>query len=83
MCQIYIFLATNNVVEYKALLTGLELAKRIRVRHLVLHVDSQLGAKRVTGEYEAKDPFLFSYRQEVQARLSGFDTVEVRKIHRE
>lgn len=34
--------ASNNNVEYEALLVGLRLAKVVRVRHLYIFSDSQL-----------------------------------------
>lgn len=48
-CVRYTFSATNNVVKYEALLTGLEITKKVGARHVVVHVDSQLVAKHVMG----------------------------------
>lgn len=42
-------------------------------------MDSQLVTKQIRGEYQAKDLILFSYRQEVQGKLSELATVEIRK----
>ena len=36
------FPATNNKAEYKALLTGLSLAKALRAKSLIVQADSQL-----------------------------------------
>lgn len=47
------FKATNNEVEYEAILAGLRLAKSLEVRHLVIFSDSQLVVKQIVGEYEA------------------------------
>lgn len=74
------FSVTNNVAEYEALIIGLKLARKIRARKVVVHVDSQLISKQVSGEYEAKDPLLFSYRQEVQSLIYWFNTIEIKKI---
>lgn len=76
-------LVTNNVAEYKALITGLELARKIRARKVIVQVDSQLIAKQVSGEYEANEPILFSYHQEVQSLIFWFNIVEIKKIPRE
>jgi ribonuclease HI len=41
------FLATNNIVEYKGLVTGLRLAKELDIRQVLNRGDSQLVAKQV------------------------------------
>jgi ribonuclease HI len=41
------FLATNNIIEYKELVTGLRLAKELDIRQLLNRGDSQLVAKQV------------------------------------
>ena len=49
------FLATNNEAEYKALLTGLSLAKALGAKNLIVQADSQLIIGQVKGDYEAKE----------------------------
>ena len=46
---------TNNEVEYKALLKGLELAKSVEARSILILGDSQLVMGQVNGMYEAKE----------------------------
>jgi ribonuclease HI len=41
------FLATNNIIEYKELVTGLRLAKELDIQQLLNRGDSQLVAKQV------------------------------------
>ena len=41
----FMFLITNNAVEYEALMAGLRLAKRIQVGKLAMFVDSQLTVR--------------------------------------
>ena len=36
------FSAMNNKAEYEALLTGLSLAKALKVKNLIIHANSQL-----------------------------------------
>ena len=36
------FPTTNNEVEYEALIVGLDLARAMRVRNLVVHCESQV-----------------------------------------
>ena len=46
---------TNNEVEYKALLKGLELAKSVEATSILILGDSQLVIGQVNGTYEAKE----------------------------
>ena len=46
---------TNNEVEYKALLKGLELAKSVEARSILILGDSQLVMGQINGTYEAKE----------------------------
>ena len=45
---------TNNEVEYEALFKGLELAKSVETRSILVLGDSQLVMGQVNGAYEAK-----------------------------
>ena len=47
--------ATNNEVEYKAFLKGLELAKSIEAESILILGDSQLVMGQVNGTCEAKE----------------------------
>ena len=49
------YLATNNEVEYEALLKGLELAKSIEAESILILGDSQLVTGQVNGTCEAKE----------------------------
>jgi len=50
--------ATNNVAEYRALLAGLEAAKRHDVSELEVVSDSELLVKQMRGEYKVKNAAL-------------------------
>ena len=54
------FLATNNEAEYKALLTGLSLAKAL-AKNLIVQGNSQLIIRQVKGEYKAKEERMQKY----------------------
>lgn len=45
------FKASNNEMEYEALLVGLRLAKVVGVRHLHIFSDSQLVVRQVSQDY--------------------------------
>ena len=49
---------TNNVAEYKAVLAGLDLAKKLGAREVDYFVDSELVAKQMSGEYRVKTPHI-------------------------
>ena len=49
------FPASNNEVEYEAILSGLGLALALSVSRLQVYSDSQLVVRHVQKEYEAKD----------------------------
>ena len=47
------FKASNNEAEYKALIAGLNLTKKMKVESLEVYSDSQLIVCQVTDEYQA------------------------------
>lgn len=49
---------TNNEIEYEALLKGLELAKSVEVRSILILGDFQLVMGQVNGAYEAKEGWM-------------------------
>ena len=55
------FLATNDKAEYKAVLTGLRVAKALGVRNLKLNLDSKLMIGQMNNEYEAKEDRMKRY----------------------
>lgn len=65
----YIGKATNNVSEYRALLACLTLVEKTACHHLVVHSDSELMVRQLTGKYKVKDPTLKQYVAQVRERL--------------
>ena len=49
------FLATNNEVEYEALLAGMEMVNQLKGKVVELYLDSRLVVGQVNGEFEAQD----------------------------
>jgi ribonuclease HI len=60
------FRASNNVAEYEALVHGLKMAKEIGIRRIFCFGDSDLVVHQVSGEWDAKDANMASYRFYVQ-----------------
>ncbi|XP_073367931.1 uncharacterized protein [Aegilops tauschii subsp. strangulata] len=65
------FATSNNVAEYEALVHGLLLAKELDIRCILCYGDSDMVVQRCSGEWDARDPNMASYRFLVQ-KLSGF-----------
>ena len=64
--------ATNNVAEYRALLLGIELARRARgAGEVELVGDSELIVRQVKGEYKVKDATLRELHAEVREAPGG------------
>lgn len=75
--------ATNNVAEYKALITGLQQAKRLGAKRIIVRGDSELVVKQMRGEYRVKNPDLRTLYDEAQDLLGGFDQAKVEHNYRE
>ena len=74
---------TNNEVEYKALIYGLELVKRLGIRLLKVRSDSKLIAKQVTGRFEAKEPGMKVYFDRAFALSRQFQSFSIEQVPRE
>ena len=59
--QIY-FSASNNVDEYEVLIHGLLLAKELGIRRILCYGDSDLVVQQSSGDWDAKDANMASYR---------------------
>ncbi|KAM2661936.1 hypothetical protein EV1_008691 [Malus domestica] len=66
------FKASNNEVEYEALLVGLRLAKHFRVKRIDIFSDSQLVVNQVTNNFDAKDSSMAAYLAQTQLLLKYF-----------
>ena len=73
---------TNNVAEYRALLLGLEQARKLGASEVEVIGDSELIAKQVTGEYKVKNETLRPLHREATEALRAFDRVSIRTVPR-
>jgi len=78
----YIGEATNNVAEYSALICGLEEALSLRAREIVVHMDSELIAKQLAGEYRVKNEDLKTLFEQAVGMLKNFGSFEIKHIDR-
>jgi ribonuclease HI len=76
-------LATNNVAEYRAVLTALQLCRRWNAPRVHLFVDSELVARQLTGVYRVKSPDLLPLFQQVQHLARQLREFQVQHIPRE
>ncbi|KAM0900811.1 hypothetical protein ACQ4PT_020383 [Festuca glaucescens] len=76
------FAASNNVAEYEALIHGLKLAKEIGVRRILCFGDSDLVIQQASGEWDAKDANMASYRFHVQQIAGYFEGCEFHHVPR-
>lgn len=76
------FRATNNEVEYEALIAGLILAKNIGIKKLDIRSDSQLVVNQLLGTYQARDLKMASYLEHVKTLQSTFKEFNITQIRR-
>ena len=75
--------ATNNEVEYKALLKGLELAKSVEAKSILVLRDSQLIMGQINGTYEAKEGRMKKYLEKVLHLMKKLKEANFVQIPRE
>ncbi len=74
---------TNNVAEYTAVIRGLEEAKRLGAREVLLRSDSQLLINQLTGRYRVKAPHLQPLHKRVRDLMRAFTRVDLEHVPRE
>ena len=76
------FKASNNEVEYEALIAGLELAKELKVESLDIYSDSQLVVCQINDEYQAREEKMTAYLQKARELLRSFSSYTISQIPR-
>jgi ribonuclease HI len=77
------FQATNNVAEYEGLILGLNKAKALGAKNLIIKTDSMVIAKQVEKEYTARELELRKYLEVVRALERRFHVFTLKHIPRE
>jgi ribonuclease HI len=67
----YIGLSTNNRAEYQALITLLERMRDFPCDELIIHSDSELMVRQLTGRYKVKDAGLKECHRRAAALLAA------------
>jgi ribonuclease HI len=77
------FACTNNQVEYKSLLHGLEFLRDLGARGIDMFGDSNLITQQIKGDSQCLDGVLNSYRDKCLDIIKLFDTFSIKHIPRE
>ena len=73
-CMIWLdFPTTNTEAEYEALVAGLDLAKAVGAKNMIMHCDSQVITSHINGDYECRNERMKKYLEEVKSRISGLE----------
>ncbi|GKA81878.1 reverse transcriptase domain-containing protein [Tanacetum coccineum] len=76
------FDATNNEVEYEALISRLRITEQMGVKIHQANVDSRLVANQVNETYVAKEVDMTQYLEKVRTLTSNFKAFSIRQIPR-
>jgi len=74
---------SNNIVEYNALLIGMQLAEEIDVKHLEAYNDSKLIVNQVHGEYKVRHEDLKPYHNTTINMAKKFKSFYINYIPRQ
>ena len=69
--------ATNNVAEYRGLITALEEAQKLGAKKIVIRGDSELIIKQMKGEYQVRHPQLKPLYHEAKLLLKQFEAHKI------
>src|SRR5687768_9944474 len=73
----YIGRCTNNVAEYRALITAMAEARKLGAKRIVIRGDSELIIKQMKGEYRVKHPDMKVLYDEAQDLIAQFDAAQI------
>lgn len=79
----YLGRASNNVAEYRALISALEYAAAEGARRVRVFSDSELVVKQINGTYRVKHPDMVPLHRRARALLAGFEDARVSHVRRE
>jgi ribonuclease HI len=74
---------TNNIAEYQGVISSLEKAHELGLRHVVVRSDSELMCKQMWGKYRVKNPVLMKMHVRVRELMREFDQVTFVHVPRE
>ena len=74
--------ASNNEVEYEALLAKFRVVSNLGAKEMEVYSDSQLVVNQVQGSFEVKDPRMVDYLRLVKQIMDCFMNVRVVQVAR-
>ena len=74
------FPASNNEVEYEALLTSLKMEKDMDIKSIKVFFDSKLVSSQINSEFEARESRMVTYLKFARDMVSHFDSFEINHI---
>lgn len=78
----FLGITTNNQAEYKAVLLGLETAKKMGVSHLYCYMDSLLIVNQMSGKYKIKSQDLLPIYAKIKELSKKFDHISFTHVPR-
>jgi ribonuclease HI len=69
--------ATNNVAEYRGLITALQQAQKLGAKKVIIRGDSELIIKQMKGEYKVRHPQLKPLYDQARQLLRGFEAHKI------
>ena len=69
--------ATNNVAEYRALITAMQEAEKLGAKKVLIRGDSELVIKQMRGEYRVKNPDMRVLFDEAKRVISRFTSANI------
>lgn len=79
----YIGETTNNVAEYRALISALEEVRKYHPKELEVFSDSELLVKQINGQYKVRSPLILPLYKEAKRLVETLPKWKIRHIPRE
>nr|GEW70659.1 integrase, catalytic region, zinc finger, CCHC-type, peptidase aspartic, catalytic [Tanacetum cinerariifolium] len=76
------FTSTKNEAEYKALLAGLRITRRIKIQSLEAKVDAKLVASQIDESYMASNDNMIKYLAKAKENITYFKSFSIKNIMR-
>lgn len=79
----YLGRASNNVAEYRALISALEYALQAGALRIEVFSDSELVVKQMSGVYRVRHPDMLPLHRRAKELLQRFDSARIQHVRRE
>ena len=79
----YLGSPTNNIAEYTGMVKALEHALELGAKAIIVHSDSELMVKQMSGVYRVKSPGLQELYKQAVALRKKFNAVTIKHVYRE